>query len=209
MKPLTDAELLALLDDLDESDRSERKESWKGDAPEKGAQALCAFANDLPNHRKPGVLFVGAKDNGEPSNLVITDELLTALADLRSNGNMLPFPVMTVEKRRLKGADIVIVTVWPAQAPPVEYKGRIWIRVGPRRAIATALRYIFNCAFGARAPQEAVRAEACSGAYLIADKPMLKAACALLERLSKQPSQGRAIRARRSHIAVAVGALER
>lgn len=58
MKPLTDEELLALIHDL-ESDRAERKQTWKGDAPEKGRQAVCAFANDLPNHRLPGVLFVG------------------------------------------------------------------------------------------------------------------------------------------------------
>lgn len=51
-------DLRKLLDDL-ESDLVERKESWAGDAPEKGRQAVCAFANDLPDHRKPGVLFVG------------------------------------------------------------------------------------------------------------------------------------------------------
>ncbi len=37
----------SLLDDV-ESDLAERKESWKGDAPDKGRQAACAFANDLP-----------------------------------------------------------------------------------------------------------------------------------------------------------------
>ena len=62
----TDAELLKLLDET-ESDFAERKESWKGDAPEKARQAICAFANDLSDHRKPGVLFVGARDNGTPS----------------------------------------------------------------------------------------------------------------------------------------------
>ncbi|MCC7182644.1 MAG: hypothetical protein IT509_03640, partial [Rhodocyclaceae bacterium] len=45
MTPLTDIELAALADDL-ESDRVERKRAWKGDAPEKGRQAVCAFAND-------------------------------------------------------------------------------------------------------------------------------------------------------------------
>lgn len=48
VKPLTDDELLALIMDL-ESDRAERKQAWRGDAPEKGRQAVCAFANDLPN----------------------------------------------------------------------------------------------------------------------------------------------------------------
>jgi ATP-dependent DNA helicase RecG len=137
MTRLTDHELEALLNDL-ESDRVERKEAWTGDAPDKGSQAICAFANDLPNHRQPGVLFVGADDHGNPSLLKITDQLLTTLADARANGNILPPPSMTVEKRTLKGADLAVVTVWPADAPPVRYRGRIWIRVGPTRRLATA-----------------------------------------------------------------------
>ncbi len=137
MTTLTDNELEALLDDI-ESERAERKESWSGDAPEKGCQAVCAFANDLPDHRQAGVLFIGAKDDGQPSNIPITDELLRTLADIRSNGNINPPPSMTVQKRRLKGADMAVVTVLPADAPPARYKGRIWIRVGPSRRIATA-----------------------------------------------------------------------
>ena len=65
---LSDDELEALLADI-ESDRAERKESFKGDAPEKVRQAVCAFANDLPGHRKPGVAFIGVKDNGTPAGL--------------------------------------------------------------------------------------------------------------------------------------------
>ena len=136
MTTLTDIELEALLGDI-ESDRVERKESWSGDAPEKGCQAVCAFANDLPDHRQPGVLFIGAKDNGQPSGLPVTDELLTTLADIRSNGNINPPPTLTVQKRQLKGADIAVITVLPADAPPVRYKGRIWIRVGPSRRTAS------------------------------------------------------------------------
>jgi ATP-dependent DNA helicase RecG len=137
MATLSDIELDALLDDL-ESDRAERKQSWSDDAADKGYQAVCAFANDLPNHREPGVLFVGARDNGQPSGLRITDELLTTIADIRSNGNILPPPTLTVEKRILKGSEVAVVTVLPADAPPVRYRGRIWIRIGPRRGIATA-----------------------------------------------------------------------
>lgn len=137
MTSLTDAELIALITDL-ESDRAERKETWAGDAPEKGPQAVCAFANDLPNHQRPGVLFVGVDDRGNPKNITITDQLLLTLADLKSNGNILPPPTMTVEKRVLKGAEMAVVTVWPADAPPVRFKGRIWIRTGPRRGVASA-----------------------------------------------------------------------
>ncbi len=121
-----------------ESDKVERKESWKGDAPEKGREAICAFANDLPDHRKSGVLFVGVDDRGTPTNLPITDDLLLTLADIKSDGQTLPQPSLTVEKRRLKGVDVAVVTVRPADAPPVRYRGRIWVRIGPRRGIANA-----------------------------------------------------------------------
>ena len=132
----TDEQLEALLADI-ESDLVERKESWRGDASEKGRQAVCAFANDLPDHQRPGVLFVGTKDDGTPSGLAITDELLRTLSDIRSDGNILPLPSIMVEKRILKGAEIAIVVVQPSDSPPVKYKGRIWVRIGPRRAVAS------------------------------------------------------------------------
>ena len=131
-----DEELEHLLDDI-ESDIAERKEFWKGDAPDAGRQAVCAFANDLPDHRRPGVLFVGAKSDGTLSGLPITDELLRTLSDIRTDGNILPPPSILVEKRTLKSADIAVVTVQPSDSPPVRFKGRIWIRVGPRRAVAS------------------------------------------------------------------------
>ena len=132
---LSDEELETLLDDT-ESDRAERKESFKGDVPKKARQAVCAFANDLPNYNLPGILFIGTKDNGEPSYLDITDQLLRSLADMKTDGNILPLPVLSVEKRTLKGVEMAVVTVMPSDMPPVKYDGRIWIRTGPRRAIA-------------------------------------------------------------------------
>ena len=139
MTPLSDAELLALIHDL-ESDRAERKQAWRGDAPEKGRQAVCAFANDLPNHGLPGVLFVGIKDDGTPMGpeFVVTDELLMTLADIKTDGKLVPPPTMTVAKRHFLGRDVAVVTVWPADAPPVRLEGRIWIRTGPRRGQASA-----------------------------------------------------------------------
>lgn len=135
---LDDTELEALLNDL-ESDRAERKESFKGNAPEKVRQAVCAFANDLPNHRLPGIVFIGAKDkDGMPSGLEVTDELLRQLADIKTDGKIGPMPTMTVEKRILKSAEMAVITVVPADFPPVRYEGRIWIRTGPRRGIASA-----------------------------------------------------------------------
>ena len=131
----SDDELQTLLGDI-ESDLAERKEAWKGDAPQTGRQAVCAFANDLPGHRKAGVLFIGVRNDGTPSGLIITDELLRTLSDIKTDGNILPPPTILVEKRNLKGADIAVVTVQPSDTPPVRYGGRIWIRSGPRRAVA-------------------------------------------------------------------------
>ncbi len=131
---LTDYELEALLQDT-ESDRAERKASAAD--KDKICQAVCAFANDLPDHRLPGVIFVGANDDGSCSNLEITDSLLLNLAGIRSDGNILPPPMMAVQKKNINGCTLVIIEVQPTYDPPVRYNGRTWIRVGPRRGTAT------------------------------------------------------------------------
>lgn len=130
---MTDVELEALLNDI-ESDRVERKESAAdGD---RIRQAICAFANDLPGHGRPGVLFIGANDTGDPVGLAVTDQMLQDLASMRGDGNIVPFPSLDVQKRRLKGRDVAVVLVHPSSAPPVRFKGAVWIRSGPRRGIA-------------------------------------------------------------------------
>ena len=131
---LSEIDLLAFFKDI-ESDRVERKASLS----DRGTirQAICAFANDLPDHRKPGVVFVGVNNDGTCANLRITDELLRTLSDMRSDGNILPFPMMTVQKKVLDGCEVAVVEVQPSYNPPVRYNGRVWIRVGPRRATAT------------------------------------------------------------------------
>jgi len=131
---MIDHELLQLLTDL-ESDRVERKESVAD--TDKIRQVICAFANDLPNHQKPGVLFIGADDDGNPVGLTVTDRMLLTLSDMRSDGNIVPFPSLTVEKKTLKGQGLAVVIVQPSDSPPVRFKGVAWIRIGPRRAIAS------------------------------------------------------------------------
>lgn len=131
---MEDQELLELLRRR-ESDRVERKAS----AADRDAiaEAICAFANDLPNHRRPGVVFVGVNDDGSCANLQITDKTLLSLAAIRSDGNILPLPVLLVQERTLNGCDLVVVVVQPSDAPPVRLRGRTCIRVGPRRGYAT------------------------------------------------------------------------
>ena len=132
---LSDDELLALYR-VAESDRVERKQSASD--LDRIRQAICAFANDLPNHRLSGVAFVGQKDDLSCAGLTVDDDLLLKLAHLRSDGLLLPFPTMYVAKRILDGCSVAVIEVEPTDNPPVKCDGRTWIRVGPRRAVATA-----------------------------------------------------------------------
>lgn len=126
--------LQSLLTDL-ETDRVERTLSISD--TDKFAQAVCAFANDLPNHRQPGYLLLGVDDAGKLSGLTVTDRLLQNLAALRSDGNILPLPALSVQRFRLDGGEVAVVEVLPSDLPPVRYKGRVWVRVGPRKTIAS------------------------------------------------------------------------
>jgi ATP-dependent DNA helicase RecG len=128
------AELERLLKDI-ESDRTERTISL--DRMDKFCEAICAFSNDLPQNRLPGYLFIGATPDGTSSGVPITDQILQNLASIRSAGNIQPLPVMTVQKWKLGGGEMAVIEVQPSDLPPVRYKGQVWIRVGPRKGIAS------------------------------------------------------------------------
>ena len=133
---LTEPGLLALLGDI-ESDRIELTVSTKDN--DKFCIAICAFSNDFPQHRRSGYLMIGVNNDGKPSGLTVTDEILQELGGIRSAGNIMPLPAITVQKHTMSDGtgDIAIVEVIPSDLPPVRYKGQVWIRVGPRRAIAS------------------------------------------------------------------------
>lgn len=104
---------------------------------DKFQEAICAFSNDLPNSRKKGYLILGAYDNGTLSGLKVDDALLKKIAAIRSDGNILPLPVMSVERFEFEDGDLLVAEVSPSLVPPVRYRGRTFIRIGPRRDIAT------------------------------------------------------------------------
>ena len=130
---INEDQLRGLLTDL-ETDRVERTTSITN--TDKFCEAVCAFANDLPNHRQPGYLLIGVNNDGSLAGLTVTDELLLRLGGIRSDGNVLPQPHMNVAKFTLEGGDVAVVEVHPSDLPPVRYKGRIYIRIGPRKAVA-------------------------------------------------------------------------
>ena len=134
---LSKEKIVELINDK-ESDRIDR--TIATDDTDKFAETICAFSNDLANHQKPGYLFIGVHDKTcKLSGLKVTDKLLKNIAAIRSDGNILPQPAMTVHSYTFDEGDVIVVEVQPAHFPPVRYKGTIWIRVGPRRGTANEM----------------------------------------------------------------------
>ena len=104
---------------------------------DKFCEAICAFANDLPDSRQKGYLIIGAHDNGSLSGLTVNDALMKTISAIRSDGNILPLPVMTVERFEFPEGDLLVAEVSPSLLPPVRYRGRVFVRIGPRRDIAS------------------------------------------------------------------------
>ncbi len=131
---LTADELKKLL--VEETDRVERTVSL--DKMDKFGEAVCAFANDLPGHRLPGYLLLGVNDrDGSIAGMRIGDDVLQRLCGIRSDGNILPQPVLTVQKFSFPDGDIAVIEVLPSDLPPVRYKGVVRIRIGPRKGVAS------------------------------------------------------------------------
>lgn len=134
MSPLDERELDRLRVDL-ESDRVERKES-AADAS-KLRRNICALANDLPGHGLPGVVFIGVEDGGGCADTTVDDRLLTKLAGMKDDGNIMPIPSLVVQKHILSGCEVAAIVVEPSRSPPVRFRGRVWVRVGPTVRQAT------------------------------------------------------------------------
>ena len=104
---------------------------------DKFCEAICAFANDMPNSKKKGYLLIGVNDDGSRCGLKATDELLLKLSAIRTDGNILPLPVMSVDFISFEDGDVIVVEVVPSILPPVRYRGRTFIRISARKDIAT------------------------------------------------------------------------
>ena len=61
-------------------------------------------------------MFIGARDDGSPSEIAITDRLLLQRADIKTDGNLVPPPTLTVAKRHIRGSDMAIITGGTASA---------------------------------------------------------------------------------------------
>ena len=120
-----------------EIDRVEMTRSTKD--VDKFREAICSFSNDMAGEGGSCYLLIGIDEKDSAFRLAVTDELLQQFASYRSDGQILPLPVLNVSKipHPNGGGDVLVVEVRPHDMPPVRYKGRVHIRVGPRKDTAS------------------------------------------------------------------------
>lgn len=127
------AEELRTLINAGEADRVEKTRSTTD--TDKFREAICSFSNDMAGRQLPGYLLIGVDEKDAAFRLRATDELLKQFTGYRSDGQILPLPVMNVAAQPHPdgGGDIIVVEVHPHDMPPVRYRGRTCIRIGPRK----------------------------------------------------------------------------
>jgi ATP-dependent DNA helicase RecG len=130
---ITQDQLTVILSEL-EADRIEKTIS-KTDA-DKFGEAICSFSNDMAAHGLPGYLIVGAHDNGSLNGTTVDEQLLQTLLSYRTDGRIVPPPAMVVAKFSYPDGDVAVVEVQPSPFPPVRYKGKVCVRIGPRKGTA-------------------------------------------------------------------------
>jgi ATP-dependent DNA helicase RecG len=131
---ITREELDKLIADI-EQDRVEKTISTN-DANKFG-EAICSFCNDFPAHIKPGYLIVGVNDNGSRCGLPKDEKILQTLMDYRTDGRIVPPPVIVVAGFEYTDGYVAVAEVQPSFQPPARFKGKVCIRIGPRKGYAT------------------------------------------------------------------------
>ena len=89
MPDFTDKELLQIIEDS-EADRVEFKESLSGSAPTGSGRLSVHLPTICHATKKPGFVVVGVRDDRTIAGLPVTDELLRQLADMKTDGNIVP-----------------------------------------------------------------------------------------------------------------------
>jgi ATP-dependent DNA helicase RecG len=120
-----------------ETDRVEKTRSTQD--VDKFREAICSFSNDMGGKGLPSYLLIGVDEKDPTFRLNATDPLLQQFASYRSDGQVMPLPVMNVAAypHPASGGDVIVVEVHPHDLPPIRYKGRVCIRVGPRKDFAS------------------------------------------------------------------------
>lgn len=122
----TDDQLQLLMQEP-ESHWIERKESFSG--KDKVCATVCAFANDIANSGRAGVIWIGMRDDGVVSGIDANDDLLQKIDQIHSDGRIQPLPSLSIRTLQAQGQSVIAIVVTPSKLPPVRFDGRLWVRL--------------------------------------------------------------------------------
>ena len=109
---MTSRELQTLIAST-ETDRVEKTRSTTD--VDKFREAICSFSNDMAGKGLPGYLLIGVDEKDPNFRLQAADALLQQFASCRSDGQVMPLPVMNVAAHPHPegGGDVIVVEVHP------------------------------------------------------------------------------------------------
>lgn len=119
------------------------EESWRlektisTDDSKKFGEAICAFANDLPDEEMPGYLLVGVNPKNTVEGMKLDESIYQRLLDFSKDGRIIPAPTIFTKIFHLDEGDVCVAEVRPSTLPPVRFNGKICVRKGPRKDYAT------------------------------------------------------------------------
>lgn len=119
------------------------EESWRLEKTisvrdsKKFGEAICAFANDLPEDELPGYLLVGVNPDNTVAGLELDENIAQTLLDFSKDGRIIPAPTILTKIFHLPEGDVCVAEVLPSSLPPVRFNGKICVRKGPRKDYAT------------------------------------------------------------------------
>lgn len=119
------------------------EESWRLEKTvsttdsKKFGEAICAFANDLPDEDKSGYLLIGVNPKNTVEGMRLDESISQMLLDFSKDGRIIPAPTIFTKIFHLDEGDVCVAEVLPSSLPPVRFNGRICVRKGPRKDYAT------------------------------------------------------------------------
>lgn len=127
---ITKKELLQILSDTESYNIERRESTGKMDKP---CQEIYTFSNSPSRCNKNSL---SDYRHQELSDLQVDDKPWLQIANIRTDSNILPQPIMTVEKFSFEEGDVWLQKC-KFQYPPTCYRVRIWVRVDLRKSTAT------------------------------------------------------------------------
>lgn len=132
---LNEEQLYSLIQAPEENFRVEKTISVTDS--KKFGEAICSFANDLPDEGSLGYLLIGVNDNNEVAGLTLDESIEQRILDFSKDGRIIPSPTIFTKIFHLEAGDVCVAEVLPSPLPPVRFNGKICVRKGPRRDYAT------------------------------------------------------------------------